>query len=168
LITDGGGNPTRTVIASVAASARNATRLNWSVAAVIAMLTVGRLWSVDAGLLNLGITILVNQFDPSSGGLELVPSYIPGSYQPGAVLHGYQVSARVFLIPALLISTALAFGFALGRRWPRIAVAGFAGAFVLALSARQGDLVLMLGAALLLVGQPAFLDLRSWIRRVGA
>lgn len=84
-------------------------------AALLAALSLGVTWSVapgDAGVLTPGTTTLTNQFNPSTGELDLVPQFNPGFYfpgSPGSASTGYADDVRIGLVPAaaVLIAAAL-------------------------------------------------------------
>ncbi|MCU1688754.1 MAG: hypothetical protein JWN20_682 [Jatrophihabitantaceae bacterium] len=126
-----------------------ASRVRWLAAAALATLALSRVWDYEAG--SAGTTSLTDQFNPYTGGLDLVPCCIPGT--PADVVYGYQSPVRIFLLVAVAGSPIAALG-ARARLAERLALGGLVAAFVLALSANEGSEVLTLGLALVLVGGP--------------
>ena len=124
-------------------------RLRWLAAAVLAALPLAHAWEYAAGF--PGTTTLINQYNPYTGGLDLVPYYIPGT--SGELVYGFQSPVRLALVLAVAGALIAAAG-SRGSRPRQVAIAALVVAFVLALSAHEGAVVLTLGLALVLVGDP--------------
>ncbi|MGI8711366.1 MAG: hypothetical protein ACR2LA_10270 [Acidimicrobiales bacterium] len=90
-------------------------RLLLVASALSAVVALGVTWTLspgDAGFLSPGSTTLTNQYNPVTGGLDLVPQYNPGFYivgSPGLASAGYADDVRVGLVPAtgMLVTAAL-------------------------------------------------------------
>ena len=90
-------------------------RLLLVASALSAVVALGVTWTLspgDAGFLSPGSTTLTNQYNPVTGGLDLVPQYNPGFYivgSPGLASAGYADDVRVGLVPAaaVLVTAAL-------------------------------------------------------------
>ncbi len=124
-------------------------RLRWLAVAVLAALPLAQVWSYQAGY--PGGTTLINQFNPYTGGLDLVPYYLPGT--PGTLVLGFQSPARLALVATAALALLLALG-GPSRRLERAALAALIAAAVLALGAHSGHVLLPLLLALALVGRP--------------
>ena len=78
-------------------------------ALVATVISLGSTWAFTAptpGIGGGGTTILVNQFNPSTGDLDLVPSYLPTPIfggNPGQEVAGYADDVRVLLVPAVVL-----------------------------------------------------------------
>jgi hypothetical protein len=136
------------------------TRVRWLIAAAAAALAMSSTWTLTAGDLTPGISGLTNQYNPLTNSLDLIPYYIPGYYVPGTLVRGYQNDARLFLLVALAASLAQVVR-ARGQLVERIAIGALLASLALALSARNGGIVLLLGLALGLVGGDAWRALRA-------
>ncbi|MBA3281717.1 MAG: hypothetical protein H0U29_05755 [Acidimicrobiia bacterium] len=128
-------------------------RVLLALAAALAVVSLGVEWGrtpYSPGLVLPGTT-LTNQFNPSTGDLDLVIVATPGTYLPGSggdSIRGADADARILLAPA---AGVLVWAFRRrsdrSRRAVRLAAAGLAAAAVLALSRQLAVPALMAGTA---------------------
>jgi hypothetical protein len=132
---------------------RPATPARLLAAAVLSAVPLGLVWSRTSGFLTL------SYYDPGTctyaeaGDYCYEPSYTPGTYVPGSVLHGYSSSARVLLVGAAvaLLVCAVTRRTASTLRLARAACVCLAGTAALALASRSVAPLAAVLAALALV-----------------
>lgn len=73
------------------------------VAALFAAVALAVPWAATPSFLSPGTTTLVNEFNPSTGDLDLTSQYFPGFYSPGSVTFGRQSPVRIVLVPAIAV-----------------------------------------------------------------
>jgi hypothetical protein len=108
----------------------------WS-AAALCLGTLGLRWSVTNGFLTPGY-VYFGDCGYSTEEYCTPDQYLPGTFVPGSQLHGYSMSARVFVVFAGLVLAAVAgrVRTAATRRLARLATAAIGVAAVLAAADR--------------------------------
>lgn len=128
-------------------------RVLLALGAALAVVSLGVEWGTTPFTPGLSLpgTTLTNQFNPSTGDLDLVIVPTPGYYLPGTggdSIRGADAEARIFLVPAAgVLLWAIHSRTDRSRRAVRLAAFGLAAAAVLALSRQLALPAVMAGAA---------------------